>query len=721
MADGRLAYLPALDGLRALAVAAVVAYHLGFGWASGGFLGVDLFFVISGYLITTLLLSERAATGRIALGDFWVRRFRRLVPPLVVMVAVVIVATRIWGVPEQWASIRGDAIGTLAYVANWWYIIGGESYFDTLLGPSPLRHTWSLAVEEQWYLLWPMAVAGLLAWRFGRRFAPLILLGAALLSAAWMAVLFDPADPSRVYYGTDTRAQQLLIGAALGWMLFCRRRRETPGNRAQKDAPSRHCGRALDQWLPLVALACFGAVVITVDDLDGWLYRGGFLAVSLICAAVVAAVSRPVVPVSLRWLGAAPLLWVGVRSYGIYLWHWPVIVFVGPQMGIEWARGPLVILQLALTLTLTELSLRLIERPARHRSWRPSGVVAGWSVGAIAAVLLALVVLVPPVGRQQLAIDVLQPDLAAMAELSPPAAVTPSATRPAQTTPMATVPETTAPPSSPPESAAPDTTSGTAPDSTSPTTTSAPAAAATATDAPPTDAPPTEVPRRRLLLAGDSTAISLAVHQDKLGFPGWRWETSARLGCGVTAGVTLDVGSSQPSPTPQECADWAAEWAEVHELYQPDIGVVMTGPWEVFDHRIDGVDIRFPSTAWDDHVRAGIEDAVDVLGARNTRVALMTLPCMAQPEPIPGQLTFRARSEVQRVDAYNRIVAEVARNDELVAVVDLASVLCPGGAPIENTTGTDIRYDGVHVTPDGSAMVAEWLFAELDRLMPTTR
>ena len=181
MADGRLAYLPALDGLRALAVAAVVAYHLGFGWASGGFLGVDLFFVISGYLITTLLLSERAATGRIALGDFWVRRFRRLVPPLVVMVAVVIVATRIWGVPEQWASIRGDAIGTLAYVANWWYIIGGESYLDTLLGPSPLRHTWSLAVEEQWYLLWPMAVAGLLAWRFGRRFAPLILLGAALL------------------------------------------------------------------------------------------------------------------------------------------------------------------------------------------------------------------------------------------------------------------------------------------------------------------------------------------------------------------------------------------------------------------------------------------------------------------------------------------------------------------------------------------------------------
>ena len=117
----------------------------------------------------------------------------------------------------------------------------------------------------------------------------------------------------------------------------------------------------------------------------------------------------------------------------------------------------------------------------------------------------------------------------------------------------------------------------------------------------------------------------------------------------------------------------------------------------------------------------GIEDAVDVLGARNTRVALMTLPCMAQPEPIPGQLTFRARSEVQRVDAYNRIVAEVARNDELGAVVDLASVLCPGGAPIENTTGTDIRYDGVHVTPDGSAMVAEWLFAELDRLMPTTR
>ncbi len=683
MADGRLNYLPALDGLRALAVTAVVAYHLGFGWASGGFLGVDLFFVISGYLITTLLLLERAEDGRISLRTFWLRRFRRLVPPLVVMIAAVIIATRVWGVPEQWASVRGDAIGALTYVANWWFIIGGESYFDTLLGPSPLRHTWSLAIEEQWYVFWPLVVAGLLAWRFGRRFAPLILLAAAVASAAWMAVLYNPADPSRVYFGTDTRAQQLLIGAALAWVLH--RRRAVFGERTDE-------GRS--GVVPLVALLGFVAVVVIADDLDGWLYRGGFLAVSIVAAVIVAAVSRPVVPATMRWLQAAPLVWIGVRSYGIYLWHWPVIVFVGPPMGIEWSRGPLVALQLALTLLLTELSLWLVERPARYGQWRPSNLVAGWSVGAIAAVFLALVVLVPPVGRQQLAVDALEPDLAAIADLAPVTAAPPSTSPP--TPPTSGAPPTTADDTSP---SAQNTPSTTATPSTSTTTT--------------TTVPPGP---RSVLLAGDSTAISVAYWQDTEPFPGWAWVTAARLGCSVTEGVTLDAGSSQPSPTPDECASWATDWAEYHSALQPDVAVLMSGPWEVLDHRVDGVDIRFPSAEWDQHVREGLERAVSVLGAGDTQVVLLTLPCMDQPGPGPGQVTTTARNDPARVAGYNAQLDVVAAANEHVDVLDLGAVLCPDGVPIESTTGTDIRYDGVHVTPAGSDLVTAWLFDELERL-----
>ena len=157
----RLPYAAALDGLRALAVAAVLGYHLDISWMRGGFLGVDLFFVISGFLITRLLLGEYAASGRIALGAFWIRRFRRLVPPLVVVVAASIAATRLWGVPAQWDAMRSDAIASLAYVANWHFILNDTSYFETLLGPSPLRHVWSLAVEEQWYLIWPLIMVAL--------------------------------------------------------------------------------------------------------------------------------------------------------------------------------------------------------------------------------------------------------------------------------------------------------------------------------------------------------------------------------------------------------------------------------------------------------------------------------------------------------------------------------------------------------------------------------
>ena len=222
--DSAFAYRPALDGLRAFAVLAVIAYHLGFPsrsyWAPGGYLGVDAFFVISGYLITSLLLGEHRRTGRVQLSAFWGRRARRLLPAVLLLVLVIAVYARAWADPAQLHTLRGDSVATLLYVANWHFIGTHQSYFDLFSTPSPLRHMWSLAIEEQFYILWPLVVFGALRATRGRRAALLGLTIAGIAaSTVWMAVHFNPADPSRAYYGTDTRAHSLLVGCVLALFL----------------------------------------------------------------------------------------------------------------------------------------------------------------------------------------------------------------------------------------------------------------------------------------------------------------------------------------------------------------------------------------------------------------------------------------------------------------------------------------------------------------------
>jgi peptidoglycan/LPS O-acetylase OafA/YrhL len=210
------AYRPALDGLRAVSVAAVVAYHLDYGWAGGGFLGVDVFFVLSGYLISSLLLSEWARRGRIDLRAFWARRARRLLPAVFLLLLALAAYAAIAAPADQLDRLRGDALATLLYVQNWWLILQGQSYFDLYAAPSPLRHAWSLAIEEQFYLLWPLVVFAALRGR-GESRRPILLtcLLGTFASAAWMWACFDPVDPSRAYYGTGARAQTLLVGALL--------------------------------------------------------------------------------------------------------------------------------------------------------------------------------------------------------------------------------------------------------------------------------------------------------------------------------------------------------------------------------------------------------------------------------------------------------------------------------------------------------------------------
>ena len=362
--------LPALDGVRALAVLAVLAYHLDFSWARGGYLGVDLFFVLSGFLITSLLLEEHEDTGTLRLGAFWGRRARRLLPALFAMVTAVMVFVVLEGRYGNTAfiagfdlsSLRSEALATLLYVANWWQIASQHSYFAQFSAPSPLQHTWSLAIEEQFYLLWPFVTLGLLAKGLAerRRLGLVVSVAIAVASTALMAVLaFHEKDPSRAYYGTDTRIADLAVGTVLAWLTA--RRPETPPRIAV--------------WLRVaapLALAGLLALMVTAGTSggvpDAFMFRGGFLLASVLCAVVIADVRRQG---SLLALGFAwrPVVAIGLVSYGIYLWHWPVIVFLSGQSTSLSGAG-LLAARLGVIAALTVASYFLIELPVR-RGWIP--------------------------------------------------------------------------------------------------------------------------------------------------------------------------------------------------------------------------------------------------------------------------------------------------------------------------------------------------------------
>ena len=357
----RLPTLPALDGIRALAIMAVVLYHGDLEWFPGGLLGVEVFFVLSGYLITSLLWSELRATNQIGIGTFLTRRARRLFPALFVMLFVVVAAWVLF-LPTEIARTRGDVAAAATYTSNWYLIHSDHSYFVTFTRPSPFGHLWSLAIEEQFYLLWPPVLY--LLWRFVKRpgrVAAVIGAGAAASFAALM-LLYHGGDPSRVYYGTDTRASGLLIGAALAvlWRPF-----ETEA------AQLRSRPWALDA--ATVGSAAFLIWSFTrFDEFAPFTYRPGMLLVACATAALIASCVHPRARVG-RALGTAPLRWLGRRSYGVYIWYFPVFALTRPGVDLDWSIERTFALRVAITLALAMLSFRFVEEPIRN------GAIGRWA------------------------------------------------------------------------------------------------------------------------------------------------------------------------------------------------------------------------------------------------------------------------------------------------------------------------------------------------------
>ena len=396
----RSRYIPALDGIRTFAVIAVVLYHLNLTWAQGGLLGVTIFFVLSGYLITRLLLNEFSQTGRIDLKNFWLRRVRRLVPAIVTVVLVTCALCTIFN-HVMLTKMRPDILPSLLFFNNWWQIIQNVSYFDALGDPSPLTHFWSLAIEEQFYLVWPPVLFLLLHLGIKKRPLRRVVLGLAAVSALAMALLYNPAvDPSRLYYGTDTRVFSLLLGA---WLAFIPEGSMHPRELARllglsrllpgKDEKAAAADGAVEASLPtdgssavrekapasgalaalsrhavdiigLTGLAGLVLMVVFTNGYTAFQYQGGTLLCSVFTVMLIMAAVQPEGMVA-RAFSFAPLVWLGKRSYSIYLWHYPLLLLMNPVADVNDTPWWLMIVQVLVVLAAAEFSYHFIETPFR--------------------------------------------------------------------------------------------------------------------------------------------------------------------------------------------------------------------------------------------------------------------------------------------------------------------------------------------------------------------
>ena len=375
---GSIDHLVGLDGLRGLAVIAVLLYHAGA--LRGGFLGVEVFFVISGYLITLLLVEEWHRHGRIEISAFWARRIRRLWPASFVVIVATLCFSTV-ALPDELFATRGPALAGVLWLSNWYSIVVKQSYFEAVGRPPLLRHLWSLAIEAQFYAIWPLVLGPGL--RFLRGRLALVAAVAAIASAVMMAGMYQQeADPSRVYYGTDTRASGLLLGAALA-LAFTRRHV--------------HVRSAAADAIGCAALVALGFICAVLSEFDPLLYRGGFLIVDALSVVAIAAAVQPSGRIGGVILESKPLHWIGVRSYGIYLWHWPVFMLTRPQLDIPMDGLPLLLARLTAVGVLAELSYRCVEQPFRRGGIGRIRTFAGLAAGS--ALVVTSVAAANPVER----------------------------------------------------------------------------------------------------------------------------------------------------------------------------------------------------------------------------------------------------------------------------------------------------------------------------------
>jgi peptidoglycan/LPS O-acetylase OafA/YrhL len=640
-------HLHGLDGIRALSVVAVLIYHLGTTGSAqflpGGFLGVDVFFVLSGFLITSLLLAEAEATGTISLRTFYVRRAKRLLPALyTVLIVVSVVGVSL--VPQQVARLRGDVVAALAYGTNWWLIDQNSSYFGAGGDRPPLlNHLWSLAVEEQFYVLWPLLVIAVVA--MTRRRSPLLVLTAVLIvgSTVLAAMLFDPyGDPSRVYFGTDTRAATPLVGAALAIVLRpWRRRLLVPRIRVV----------ALDAGAVL-ALGALVAAVLTVHDTTPQLYQGGFLLVAAIAGLLISGVSHPLSRFA-GLLDARPLRWLGVRSYGLYLWHWPAFVLI-PGTGVLPA-----VAKMLTALGLAAVSYAVVEQPVRRGSFARLRASTGARRHRMIAYATVFVLVAGAA--------------AAGATFRLATAPTPQAAGPVDTAQGELLGALPVRASEPVVESAP---------SARPSSTLRPFGAPV-----------------RVSVFGDSQGMTLVLNKPADLGRYLRTTDTTIAGCGIMLG-RVRSRSGERRNLADACPNWQSSWADRARTTKPQIALVMLGAWEVFDNVADGRTLVFGTPEWDARFTDALGRGIGELRRAGAQVALSLLPCYRPVRASAG--LWPERGDDARTRHVNDLLRAAASADPArVFVVEPPPAFCTDPKVATNLSN---RWDGVHYYKAGARL-----------------
>lgn len=661
-----MGYQPALDGLRALSVIAVIAYHAGLTWIPGGFIGVEVFFVVSGYLITTLLIEERLANGSVSLKQFWIRRARRLLPALFVMLCASAIAVAFFK-PEFAPAFRRDVTAAVFYFSNWWQIFFVNVPYFAPLDPPILRHLWSLAVEEQWYLIWPVVFSVVLCGRSVRLRRCGIIVGlVALAIMVFTAVLYAPDNETRtnfLYLSTLTRSTGLLCGAGLAF--FWR-----PWAIKQLDITK----RLFVELSCLIGFAILVGVTAFIHVDDARLYRGGLAAATIASCVIIAVVVHPSFTF-VKWFVSRPLfVEIGRRSYGLYLWHWPIFVVTGARDSVDSLA-----VALAATVIVNELSYVLIEQPARR------GVIGIWwkqrsqlsimrrrkvaAVGAMVVVGLTVTgVRVAGIEARDLSIDTSNTEVIFVAPTTVPA-----------TTQVGT-----------------------------PTTIS---------DVSTTSTTIATLPRR-VVIVGDSQAHALAVNLPKGIEKTFTISDGSIDGCGIYdrgVGIGGDTGKFRRNFV--HCVGFEKSWSRSTVKAKAQVALVVIGAWEVLDVKVNNFLFKFGTAPADTFFRTQMLRGIKALRDAGATVALLEVACMrpvaSKGGPVPP---LPQRGDDARTGHLNDLLRDIAMaggDGDGVEFVKGPTQWCTDP---KIGSSTSYRWDGVHVYKPGAKLIYETIAPTLLQL-----